>query len=293
MCKYCFLGRISRDSCIYNGDRARRIVNQVDSYISKYGVRSVKGIIISPIGEPTLDPELPNIIKYLKTYGLPVGIYTNTSTIFNERIYNLLKSLDIVVFKLDTLRKDVYEDLNRPIDSINPYNIYRKLVEFRREFRGKMYLDIMLVDGYNDDIDDLNDYIEAVKTINPNKIFITIPYYPNGYRVKPAPIEKITYLYSRLAKFMPNRVEIVDYRNDPHMNKKLDDPLEELIYLSTISPLTVEDVYRFLSRYDLDPKSTLEELMILGDVDIIEWLDKEYVVSHTIAMRMGLEIKRG
>ena len=289
MCKYCFLGRISKDTCPYNGYRAKRIVQQVDEYISKYGMRSVKGIIISPIGEPTLDPELPNIIKYLKMYGLPVGVYTNSSRIFNNRVYNLLKNLDIVVFKLDTLRKDVFDELNRPIDSINPYDIYKKLVEFRRDYRGKMYLDIMLVNGYNDDTEDLDEYIEAVRTINPNKIFITIPYYPNGYGVKPASIEKITYLYSKLVKFMPNRVEIIDYKNDHHVNRKVEDPVEEFIYLSTINPMTLEDAYRFFSRFDLDPKSTLEELIELGDVDIVEWLDKKYVISHILTMKIGIK----
>ena len=286
MCKYCYLGRIFKDSCPTYFDRLSRLERQIEEYIGKYGLRSIKALLISPIGEPTLDPELPTILKYLKSFGIPVAVYTNGSTLADEHVFNVLKHFDIVTIKFDTLRRDVVEDLNKPNIKVDPTEVYYQLTKFRREFKGKLYLDIMLVEGYNDHIEDLNDMISAIKAINPNKVFINTPYYPNRGGARPPKTEKLTYIYTRLTKFMPNRVEILDYIPEPYANKKMDDPIEEFIYISTLYPMTKEDAYKYFKLFNLNPEETLQDLIKLGDVEIVTWLDREYVMSNTLARKL-------
>lgn len=286
MCRYCYLGKISRDSCPVYQSRLPRIERQVEEYISKYGLRSVKALLISPIGEPTLDPHLPTLVKYMKSYGVPVAVYTNGSRLVEDRIFRILKQFDIVMVKFDTLRADVMENLNKPNIRLDPEKIYYNLVRFRREYRGKLYLDIMLVDGYNDYREDLDELIAAIKTINPNKVFLNTPYYPNRGGVRSPGNGKISYIYSRLARFMPNRVEIIDYLPEPYSNRKVEDPIEEFIYLSTLYPMTLDDAYKYFKMFDLDPEETLDELIRLGDVEIVRWLDREYVMANVITRKL-------
>ncbi len=282
-CRYCVLGRPISDNCPLSRDRFNRFTRQVEGYISRYGLRGVNALLISPYGEPTLLPELPQVLRILRSFGRPIAIYTNSSGLLDETTFNLLLNFDIVLFKLDTLYKDTMDRLNRPNQEIDPEDLKERLIRFRREYPKKMYLETMFVGGYNDTLDEAVSLISAVKEINPNKYFISIPYLPTSDGVRMPDKKVIEYIYEELSKYMPNRVFILDKPVEAPLNKKVDDPVEELIYISTLYPVRLEEAIKYFEEFGLDGRKTIEELVELGDVEVVEWLGIEYVVSITLS----------
>ena len=49
------------------------------------------------------------------------------------------------------------------------------MIALRREFKGKIYLEIMLVKGVNDSLEYASKFKEAIDKINPDKIQLNIP----------------------------------------------------------------------------------------------------------------------
>ncbi len=64
-------------------------------------------------GEPLVDKKLPQRVKYLKDNGIEnVTIATNVSLLNNKRSEMLLEAgLDQVIFSIDSLKKDVFEEI--------------------------------------------------------------------------------------------------------------------------------------------------------------------------------------
>jgi len=282
-CRYCVLGRPLTDKCPISRYRFNMLIKGAKYYVEKYGVRGVNAFLISPYGEPTLLPELPQLLRTLKTFNKPVAIYTNSSGILDDKIYNLLLNFDIILFKLDTLYKDTLHSLNRPSDEIDPDEILSRLVRFRRDFPNKMYVETMFVRGYNDSFEEAMELISAIKRINPNKYFISMPYLPPGGDIRLPSRDTIDFVYRELSQYMPNRVFILDKPVEAPLNRKVDDPVEELLYIASLYPIRLEEAYRYLGSFGMDGEVTVKELLDLGDIEVRVWMGEEYIVSMTLS----------
>jgi len=88
---------------------------QVVSTIDVLARRGLKSVLLIGGGEPTLHPNFGEIVKYLKSKKLQVGIVTNGS--FMGKIINVADSLgkgDWVRLSLDAGKNDTFQALHRP-----------------------------------------------------------------------------------------------------------------------------------------------------------------------------------
>ncbi len=149
-CIYCQLGKttkktIQRKEYIETG----KILSQIRKEISSK--QKIDYITLSGSGEPTLNTNIGYLITEIKkTTDIPVAIITNGSLLCNEKVRKALLPADLVIPSLDAACDSTFKIINRPHSSIIFDRIVMGLLDFRKEFTGKIWLEIMLVKGLND-----------------------------------------------------------------------------------------------------------------------------------------------
>lgn len=127
-------------------------------------------ITFSGSGEPTLNITLGKIIRAIKKItDIPVAVLTNSTLLTKTRVRKALLAADLVVPSLDAATQEDFLRVNRPHPSLKIRDIITALKEFRQEFRGQIWLEIMLVKGVNDSPQHIQKLKEAVHEINPDK----------------------------------------------------------------------------------------------------------------------------
>jgi len=93
------------------GTMKRRLYEKIIDNCVNLGI---KNITLSFFGEPLMDPNLIEKIKYAKKYGLNVGFFTNASLLtknFTEKIIN--SELDDINISFDGFSKKTYEKIRK------------------------------------------------------------------------------------------------------------------------------------------------------------------------------------
>ena len=113
-------------------------------------------ITLSGAGEPTLYSRLGELIDTIRrSSGIPVAVITNSSLLFMPEVREELGRADIVLPSLDTALAGPFSRMNRPHGSITLEGMIEGLGAFLDEYRGKVLFEILLLDGYNTDDEDL------------------------------------------------------------------------------------------------------------------------------------------
>jgi len=177
-CLYCQIGRT------FNISTERKefypvgkIVGETEKILGILKERNEKVDYLTfvPDGEPTLDLNLGREIKELKKFGIKIAVITNASLLSNASIRSEIINADLIVPSLDAVTQERFIKIDRPHNGIMVEDIINGLILLRREFKGRIWLEVMLVKGVNDDIRHIRRLKEAVDMINPDKIQINSP----------------------------------------------------------------------------------------------------------------------
>lgn len=145
-------------------------------------------ITFSGSGEPTLNSSIGRLIKAVKKLtSIPIVLITNSSTLIKPQVRKDILEADIVIPSLDAVTQDVFEKIDRPVKGISIRDIIRALIQFRKEYKGQIWLEIMLVRGLNDSSEYLMKMKDIAELIKPDKIHINSPVRPPAQNwVQPA-----------------------------------------------------------------------------------------------------------
>jgi len=186
-CVYCQLGRTDNPvsdpsrlkvypSC---GDIFEAVERKLNSEELKIDV-----ITFSGNGEPTLHPELRDVVKRVRKklserrLDIPIAILTNSTQLYFSSVRSCLKLFDNVVAKLDTADQDCFMALNRPVKAMKVDEIVELLKQLRKEIGDRLILQTMLVDSRLDKVaancgeERLTRLVDAVQEIDPALIQI-------------------------------------------------------------------------------------------------------------------------
>lgn len=85
---------------------------------------------------------------------------------------NEILNADIVLPSLDAATEKVFYKINRPCKRLSIYEIIHGLVDFRKEYKGKIYLEVFILPGYNNEPNELDELKNAILKIKPDKVQI-------------------------------------------------------------------------------------------------------------------------
>lgn len=176
-CVYCQLGEttLKTQARLAYIDK-EEILSELKLWLKENPQTQLEYITLSGSGEPCLHINLGDIIREIKTITtIPVAVITNSSLLINPVVRQSMLSADLVVPSLDAASQDVFKRIDRPLEGIRVEDIINALILFRQEFKGRIWLEVMLVAGINDDLRHIKRLKEAVTMINPDKIQLNTP----------------------------------------------------------------------------------------------------------------------
>jgi wyosine [tRNA(Phe)-imidazoG37] synthetase (radical SAM superfamily) len=141
--------------------------------------KKIDYITLSGNGEPTLNSKIGEIIRGINGISsLPVAVITNGTLLSDINVREELLPADLVMPSLDAATQETFEKIDRPHQSLKIEDIVEGMAEFRKIYKGKFWLEIMLVKGINDNQDELNALKKVIGKINPDKVQLNTPIRP-------------------------------------------------------------------------------------------------------------------
>ena len=174
-------------------------------------------ITFSGSGEPTLNSRIGDVLKFIKQEkpNIPVAVLTNGTLLSQMQVRKEL--LDA-----DAASNASFRKINRPNPAINIEEYINGIRDFRNEFKGKIWLEILIIPGYNDSEADLISLKDAIKKIQPDSIQLNTLDRPGtleGIRAATrSELQKIVNYWNlenvEIIASAPERKEIKSYRED-------------------------------------------------------------------------------
>ncbi|HGJ66725.1 TPA: radical SAM protein [bacterium] len=242
-CIYCQLGVttkkvIERENFVPQDEvlaELKQVLNQ-DS-------KRIDFITFSGSGEPTLNSQLGEMIANTKTFtDVPIAVITNGSLLYRDDVRNDLIKADLVVPSLDAMTDETLRKVNRHNECLNAKLIIDGLRDFTQEYKGKIWLEIMLVKGVNDDLDEIKEMAEFIRSLKLDKIHLnTVIRPPAEDFAQPITSEEI----QKITSLFDDRVEIIADFDKIVKTKKLEsfEILEaQILSLVNRRPCTLDDI---------------------------------------------------
>ncbi|MCL5408756.1 MAG: radical SAM protein [Candidatus Omnitrophica bacterium] len=193
-CIYCQLGKKIMH-CI---DRKNYIpAKKVLEELKKLPNVDIDYYTFSGRGEPTLAVNTGKIAKWIKeNKNGKTALLTNSSTILDRKIWKDIQNIDFIAFKIDAYSEDVFKKINRPIKGIKIENIRNALLEFRKIFKGKFTVQIMVLKENLKEMEDIKNFCKILK---PDEIQLNTPLRPSGVQpVSKKTMEKVKKIFKGL-----------------------------------------------------------------------------------------------
>ncbi len=237
-CVYCQLGRTDslrnkREEYIPLEDIKKEL-----NYFFKNNDNLPDYITIVGEGEPLLYSrigELNNFIK--KNFTPPLAFITNGSLLYLKDVREEIMNTDVLLPTVDTVFEDTFIKINRPHKELNLKNILNGLKETRKDYKGKFWVEVMMVKGLNDSEKEIRGLSDYFKELNPDRIFINVSVRPPAEKwVEPPSLEA----FHLIEKYIPE-AEFINFSETGKIDPSAYDSIEELIVsVSRRHPISLE-----------------------------------------------------
>ncbi len=174
-------------------------------------------------------------------------------------------------------KEDIFADINKIIKNSNAdYITFDKMIQgiidFRKEFTGEIWAEVMLVKDLNDSEKALKDIKLQLDKINPDRIYITTPVRPPAEKwVIPPEPEKIL----QAQTILNNTFNIVDRENGDFGVSNFTNASEALYEISSRHPLREKQAIEIEKKFY--QKGTLEKMLNTGELIKYNYQDIFYI----------------
>ncbi len=228
-------------------------------------------ITFSGSGEPMLNSGIADVLDFIKSLrpAIPVALLTNGTLLTDRSVREAVSSVDVVLPSLDAATRDVFEKINRPAEGINIEEYIGGIAEFRKSYKGKMWLEVMILPGYNDSVEELMELKKAILKINPDSVQIntldrpgTIDNLRGATQKELEDIKKLWELDNvEIISSAPDRKHITAFRKD----------IESAILETIIRrPCTVDDLSHILGLHLNEVNKYLDVLDAEGRIESVK-----------------------
>ena len=173
-------------------------------------------VTLAGSGEPLLALSLEKIIKGIKEItGLPCCLITNGTLFMDPSARRAAMNADIVMPNLDAADEATFKKINRPVEDLSFAEYLEGLQLFCQEYRGKgkIYLEIFLVPGINDNEDQIKALSLLSRSLHVDSVQLNTAVRPPADKdVMPIPREEME-KWARY--FIPKAEVIASYHSAP------------------------------------------------------------------------------
>jgi wyosine [tRNA(Phe)-imidazoG37] synthetase (radical SAM superfamily) len=284
-CIYCQIGRptlqtVERKEYV----PARLILRDVREALHKWGEK-INYIAISGSGEPCLNTAIGKVIQGIKEMTkIPVAIITNGSLLYLAEVRQALRAADVIMPSLDAVSSSVFQTINRPFPSLDIEQIIKGLAAFREEYKGQIWLEILLCRGVNDAAEEIERIRKAIRIIRPDKVQLNTVVRPGveDYAAALAHdrLEEIKEALGEDAEI------IAEFEGDRHRMPPQHIE-QQVIRIIERRPETPDDLAKALGLHDLEIVKILDKLAKEGKVTCRVFNQRVYYEAPRKADKSG------
>ena len=228
-------------------------------------------ITFSGSGEPTLNSRIGDVIRFLKDRvpDVPVAVLTNSTLISQKEVRSDIKNAEVVIPSLDAATEKIFNKINRPSPHVHADKIIDGLIRFRKEYDGKIWLEVFIIPGMNDTIAELNALKLMIGKIKPDQVHLNTLDRPGSVStLRAATREELEHV---LDVFQMENAAIVA---DPPEHKALfayrKDTADAILGTISRRPCTITDLSEILGLPADDVKTYLASLETEGKIKSVE-----------------------
>lgn len=260
-CVYCELTAAKSVTAIKNPPSVEQVIAEVKAALAAHP--HVDVITLTANGEPTLYPDLARLARELNLIKghAKTLILSNGSGVLDPQICEALKGLDIVKFSLDSAVQKTFARMDRSGEKIDIDELVGAMAKFRREFKGELVLEILVVKGLNDTMAEFEALNTALNQISPARVDISTIARPPAYPVKGVSCEVLCELAQQISS-VPCVIASAKYGDEKFKLSK-----EELLELVKRRPQSENDV---INSFSDSSKLNLQELLADEKVKIVD-----------------------
>ncbi len=261
-CVYCELSGAKTVNAIQDPPSIEEILVALKDTLRTH--QNIDVITLTANGEPTLYPylqELINEVNNLKGCSKTL-ILSNGSGVCDPKICEALKGLDIVKFSLDSAVQSTFKKIDRNKSGIEVNEFIKAMAKFRKEFKGELVLEILVVAGFNDKEEEFIALNEAINDIAPHRVDIGTIDRPPAYNVKGVDAKKLEELAKQISGVPVNIVKA--HKIEQKYNYSEDEILEML----RRRPQTIANVEENFSEHSKQILNKLLQQDVVYLVDV-------------------------
>ncbi len=237
-------------------------------------------ITFSGSGEPTLNSKIGDILGFIRQNrpNIPVAVLTNGTMLFDKKVREAIIDADVILPSLDAATQAVFEKINRPAKGLTIDKYIKGIVDFKKIFKGKLWLEIFILPGYNDSESELIELKNAIQKINPDSIQLNTLDRPGTVsNLKGASKKELQDIINfwkldnvQIISSAPERKNIQSYRTD------IETAIVETILRR---PCTLDDLNKILGIHVNEINKYLD---VLDAENIIESVEQERGIFYQI-----------
>ncbi len=243
-CIYCQLGRTSRLQT------ERKVFFDTAAVVEdvRRAVESAEGnidyITFMGDGEPTLAKNLGDMALGVREFWTgKMALITNGSLFHLDQVRQDASPFDVVSPTISAGDERTFRRLHRPPRSLNAEMVLDGLERLRREHRGEVWAEMMLVSGVNDTLPSLLSIRKAVRRIAPERLYVAVPTRPPAESwVLPPDKGSLQQVF----ELFPEAVDMTEPEQGPFLRNE-EEREAELLEIAKNHPLREDQAYEILS----------------------------------------------
>ncbi len=203
-CIFCQLGRTTRQTLerkeyVPTG----HVTAELDAWTAEGGKADV--VTLAGSGEPTLHSRFGDVLDFArKRTGLPAVLLSNGTLFGDPAVRQAARQADIVKLSLSAWDQASFEQVNRPHPDLRFDRIVEGQRAFRREYRGRLWIEVFLVWGTNSVTRDVKKIAALVDSIGPDEIHLNTAVRPPAesfaFAMPKKAMEELAALFHPVAK---------------------------------------------------------------------------------------------
>ena len=265
-CIYCQIGKTTQKTLVRKEYvPVMEVIEEVDFFL-KEETSSIDYLSLSGSGEPTLHSKIRLVIEGIKGItSIPIAVITNGSLLYLEEVRQDLLYADVVLPSLDAVSSKAFLKMNRPDKGLSAERLVEGLVQFRKIYKGQIWLEILFCRGINDSQDELIRMKETIDRIQPDQIHINTVVRPPSEKWA-APLSQKE--MEKIKAFFGERATIISEFDHHPFSLTEKDIKGEILKILRRRPLSLNDLSKGMGIPTEELERHIQPLILKGSIEV-------------------------
>jgi wyosine [tRNA(Phe)-imidazoG37] synthetase (radical SAM superfamily) len=219
-------------------------------------------ITLSGSGEPTLYAPMAHLISSIKkATDIRIAILTNGSLFWREEVRAAVLEAHVIAPTFSTVFEETYMAIHRPHEDIQLGMIIEGLKRLRGDFQGLIFLEVVLLNGFNDSDREIEGLRRVIEEISPDKVQLnTVVRPPADSRAEAVNRKRL----KEIRDFFGNRAEIIADIPPEQRRQVFDSYADTIIETAKRRPMRAVDLANILNLPLEEVEGLVKGLQIKG-----------------------------